>query len=203
MKIICVGRNYVAHARELKNEVPKEPVIFCKPDSSLLKGGKPFLYPDYSDNIHYEAELVVKICKNGRHVNPKFAHNYFNEISVGLDLTARDIQTRLKEKGLPWELSKSFDNSAVIGDFIPLSILDNPDNIRFNLHKNGEEVQTGESDLMIFSIADLISFISRYFFLRMGDLIFTGTPAGVGPIAIGDHFSGQIEGMELLNMRVK
>lgn len=203
MKIICVGRNYAKHIEELKNDIPEEPVIFLKPESSRLVKGKPFFYPDYSQDIHYEAEVVVKIHKNGRYIQEEFALDYFDELTLGIDLTARDIQSRLKSKGLPWELSKAFDNSAVIGKFISVDEVQNVENLNFSLDKNGKQVQAGNTEMMLFSISKLISFVSKYFFLKRGDLIFTGTPAGVGPIAIGDEYIGKIEGKELLKLKIR
>jgi 2-keto-4-pentenoate hydratase/2-oxohepta-3-ene-1,7-dioic acid hydratase in catechol pathway len=203
MKIICVGRNYAKHIEELNNERPESPVIFLKPDSSRLKNGKPFFYPEHSSDIHYEAELVLRVSKNGKHIQSQFAKDYINEITVGIDFTARDTQSSLKSKGLPWELAKAFDDSAAIGDFQPLGDYNSIDNINFSLEKNGNEVQSGNSSLMLFPVFDLIAFVSKYFSLKQGDLIFTGTPAGVGPIAIGDEFVGKLEGKEVLKTRVK
>ena len=203
MKIICIGRNYAQHAKELKNEVPKEPVIFCKPDSALLNHKKPFFLPDFSNDIHYEAELVIRINRIGKHIQSKFAHKYYNEIGLGIDFTARDIQSELKAKGLPWEKAKGFDGSAVIGDFLSLNDLMDPSNISFALEKNGETVQVGKSSEMLFGIAEIIEHISQFFTLKIGDLIFTGTPAGVGPTNINDVFKGTIEGTEVLSIRVK
>ncbi|MBI1185429.1 2-hydroxyhepta-2,4-diene-1,7-dioate isomerase [bacterium] len=201
MKIICVGRNYVKHVEELKNKVPDKPVIFLKPDTARLKDGKPFFYPEHSSNIHYEAELVVRISKNGRHIQPQFAHSYYNEITIGIDLTARDTQQELKENGLPWELAKAFDDSAVVGNFITLT---KPvSELSFSLEKNGKVVQKGLAAHMIYPLDELIAFISKYFFLKQGDLIFTGTPEGVGPIAIGDEYVGKIENETLLNLNIK
>lgn len=203
MKIICVGRNYAKHIEELNNTRPDKPVIFVKPDSSRLKNGKPFFYPEHSQDIHFEAELVLRVCKNGKHIQPQFAKDYVNEITVGIDFTARDTQSELKSKGLPWELAKAFDDSAAIGDFKTLNDFPSIDNINFSLEKNGAEVQNGNSSMMLFSIYELIAFVSKYISLKQGDLIFTGTPAGVGPIAIGDEFIGKLEGTEVLKTRVK
>lgn len=202
MKIICVGRNYVAHAKELNNDVPSRPMLFMKPDSSVLHRERPFYYPDFSENIHYEAEIVLKICKNGRSIEKRFAHKYYNEMTIGLDLTARDLQAELKKKGHPWEIAKAFDNSAVLGQWIPFGDAD-PTNINFRLERNGENVQIGNTGNMIFPFDELISYISRFFKLQMGDIIFTGTPAGVGPIAIEDRFQGFIEDQSLLNLLIK
>ncbi len=203
MKIICVGSYYAKHIEELNNERPESPVIFLKPDTAKLKNGRPFFYPEHSKDIHYETEIVLRICKNGRHIQEQFATDYFDEITVGIDFTARDTQSNLKEKGLPWELAKAFDDSAAIGDFIKTNEVSDLNNLNFSLEKNGTEVQNGNTSLMLYSAAQLISFISQYFFLKQGDLIFTGTPAGVGPIKIGDKLVGKIEGKELLNIQVK
>ncbi|TVR88582.1 MAG: FAA hydrolase family protein [Saprospirales bacterium] len=202
MKIFCIGRNYVDHARELGNEVPDEPVVFMKPPGSLLVNGKPFYYPDFSSDIHYESELVIKICKNGRHIDPAFASRYYDKVALGIDLTARDLQKELKKKGLPWELAKAFHHSAPISKFIPISSLEEGP-INFHLEKNGEVVQRGNTEQMIHSFENLIVFLSRYFTLQMNDLIFTGTPAGVGPIAVGDHFRGYLNGKPMLNCQVR
>lgn len=203
MKIICIGRNYAQHAKELKNEVPTEPVVFCKPDSALLPHTKPFFLPDFSSDIHYEAELVVKINRIGKHIQAKFAHKYYNEIGLGIDFTARDLQQQLKEKGLPWEKAKGFDGSALMGEFISVESLPQMQNIDFDLSKNGEIVQKGNSSEMLFSIDQIIEYVSQFFTLKIGDLIFTGTPAGVGKVAINDEFKGSIQGQEVLSFRVK
>ena len=193
MKIICIGRNYVDHAKELNNPVPKQPLVFMKPPSSLLVNNKPLYYPEFTEDLHYEAELVLKICKNGRHVQPEFALDYFREVTVGIDFTARDVQARLKEKGHPWEIAKGFDGSAVVNEFVSIDELAGVSNIEFFLHKNGEKVQHGFSKDMIFSFADLICYVSKYFKLQMGDYIFTGTPAGVGPVTVGDRLEGYLQ----------
>lgn len=203
MKIICVGRNYAAHAAELNNEVPSEPVIFMKPDTAVLKDNKPFFIPDFSNNIHYEAELVFKITRLGKHIEPGFAHKYVTEVTVGVDFTARDIQDELKKKGLPWERAKAFDSSAVLGKFKPLENMPDPENIRFRLQKNGTDVQNGESRLMIFKLPQLISFVSRYFILKTGDLLFTGTPEGVGKVEPGDTLTGFLEDEKVFSFKVK
>ena len=203
MKIICVGRNYAAHARELKNEVPEEPVIFLKPDSSLLRSGQPFFLPDHLGEIHYETELVVRINRNGKHIAPRFAHKYFSEVGLGIDFTARNKQAELKNKGLPWELAKSFDGSALVSSFIPLDELPPFEKLRFSLKKNGVTVQSGCAEDMLFGIDTLISFVSRYFTLKMGDLIFTGTPAGVGPVDKNDELRGYLEDREMFVCKVK
>lgn len=203
MKIICIGRNYVAHAKELNNPLPEEPVFFMKPDTAIIIRNRPFFYPEFSQSIHYELELVLKISKNGRHIPEKFAGTYFNEIGLGIDFTARDIQQRQKEKGLPWEAAKAFDGSAPISNFVPVESLNDRENIRFHLLKNGEKVQDGDSGLMIFSFEKIISYVSKFVTLKMGDLIFTGTPAGVGEVKIGDRLEGFLEGQHMLKCDVK
>jgi 2-keto-4-pentenoate hydratase/2-oxohepta-3-ene-1,7-dioic acid hydratase in catechol pathway len=202
MKIICVGRNYVAHAKELGNETPTEPVIFLKPDSAILNAKEPFFIPDFSDDIHYEGELVVRINRIGKHIEERFAHKYYDEITVGIDFTARDLQAKLKEKGLPWELAKGFDRSAVLGQWHNKSNFDLK-NLHFYLHKNGVEVQHGETSLMLFSIDKIIAFVSRYFTLKIGDVIYTGTPAGVGKVMPGDLLSGKLEGLDCFEIKVR
>lgn len=204
MKIICIGRNYADHAKELNNPVPKEPVFFCKPDSALIQKGKPFFYPEFSNDIHFECEVVVRINRIGKHIEEKFAHKYFDEITLGIDLTARDLQQDCKAKGLPWEKAKAFDGSAPIGDFIKVSSLSKDiQNLNFELSKNGELVQSGNTNDMLFSIPKIIAFISQYFTLKIGDLIFTGTTKGVGPIAIGDNFEASLEGKKLLQLPIR
>ncbi len=192
MKIICIGRNYAAHAAEMKAEVPDQPVVFMKPPTALLVNNKPFYYPEFTKDVHYECELVVKIAKNGRYVQPEFARDYIGAIGLGIDLTARDLQSRFKQKGQPWELAKGFDHSAPISDFVALSELPDLNAIEFRLDKNGTTVQQGNSQNMLFSITDIIVFVSQFFKLQMGDLLFTGTPEGVGPIAIGDLLEGYL-----------
>lgn len=203
MKIICIGRNYVEHARELNNPLPAKPVIFMKPDTALIIRNRPFFYPDFSTDIHYETELVIKIKKNGRSIQEKFAPEYYDDVALGIDFTARDLQSQQKEKGLPWEVAKAFDGSAPISKFIPLSGLTDSDNIRFHLELNGKTVQEGESRHMIFPVDQIIAYVSRFITLKMGDLIFTGTPKGVGPVNIGDRLTGYIEGDKMLDFRVK
>jgi len=203
MKIICIGRNYVDHAKELKSPVPTEPVFFLKPDSSLLRRNRPFFYPDFSKDIHYEAEIVVHICKVGKNISKEFAHTYFDKIAIGLDLTARDLQTDLKKKGLPWTKAKGFDNAAPISPFVSLSDFTDINNINFHLVMNGERVQKGNTGEMVFSVDDLIVYLSKFMTLKTGDLIFTGTPAGVGPINIGDYFEAFIEGNKMMHVRIK
>lgn len=202
MKIICVGRNYRAHAKELNNPIPKLPLIFMKPASALLVNNKPFYYPAFTQDLHYEAEIVLKICKNGRHIAGEFAHSYYDQIALGIDFTARDVQRTLKEKGHPWELAKAFDHSAVVSPFLKSSDYD-PAQIQFQLKKNGNIVQSGNTSDLIFPFDYLISFISQYFLLQVGDYIFTGTPAGVGPVAIGDVLTGTIAEQELLYCEIK
>lgn len=202
MKIICVGRNYSEHAKELNNAVPTTPLIFMKPSTALLIDAKPFYHPDFSDNIHYELELVLKICKNGKAVEERFANTYYQQIGLGIDFTARDWQDTLKDKGQPWELAKGFDHSACIGDFVDKDSL-NHGEINFQLTKDDNVVQQGNSADLIFSFDFLISYISRFFTLQVGDLIFTGTPAGVGKIAIGEVYKGFLEGKQLLECKIK
>lgn len=192
MKIICIGRNYVDHAAELNNPVPKQPLVFMKPSSALLVNNKPLYYPEFTEDLHYEAEIVLKICRNGRHVQPEFAHTYFDQIAFGIDFTARDLQSKCKEKGHPWEIAKGFDGSAAISPFISLDQV-TPASIRFALQKNGEIVQQGDTRDLIFPFSEIITYVSRFFKLQMGDLIYTGTPAGVGPVKIGDELEGHIE----------
>jgi len=203
MKIICIGRNYVEHAAELKNEVPGEPVFFMKPDTALLPKGKDFFLPDFSNDIHHEVELVIRISKEGKHIDEKFAAKYYDQVTVGLDFTARDVQQRQKEKGLPWEPAKAFDSSAPVGDFISFDEIKNRNDISFELKKNGTVVQSGHSDLMLFSFEKIIAFVSRYVTLRKGDFIFTGTPKGVSRIEAGDKLEAFLEGKSLLKVAVK
>ena len=201
MKIFCIGRNYTLHAQELNNEIPEKPLVFMKPPTALLKGDKPFYYPEFSKNIHFEGELVVRICKNGKHIQEKFAKNYYDQVTLGLDLTARDLQNELKSKGNPWEIAKGFDGSAVIGSFVPLA--GDLSDISFTIRKNNEIVQNGYCQDMLFSIDYLISYISQFFMLQTGDLIYTGTPAGVGPIEIGDVFEGYLQEKILFRTQIK
>lgn len=203
MKIICIGRNYADHIEELKNEKPAEPVIFMKPDSAVLLKQHPFVIPEFSEDIHHEIEIIVKINKVGKYIEPKFAHKYYDEISVGIDFTARDLQTKLKEKGLPWEKAKAFDGSAVIGDFLPKTLFSSIENLTFELTNNGETVQKGNTDLMIWKIDELISFASQYFTLKIGDVIFTGTPAGVAAVKPNDVLEGFLEDKKLFRIQVK
>lgn len=191
MKIICIGRNYVDHAKELNNAVPTKPLVFMKPPSALLRENKPFYYPEFSKNIHYELELVLKIARNGKHIQPEFTHKYIEEVGLGIDFTARDLQDKCKDKGHPWEIAKGFDNSAALSTFVPIEQVDK-DNIAFYLEKNGERVQHGFTKDLIFSFQDLIVYVSQFFTLNQGDLIYTGTPAGVGSVAIGDVLKGYL-----------
>jgi len=203
MKIICIGRNYADHAKELGNEIPDEPIIFMKPKSALLQPHTPFYYPEFTNELHYECELVLRISKNGKYIQDRHASNYYNGITLGIDFTARDIQDECKKKGLPWEKAKAFDNSAAIGKFIDITPDINKKNINFSFSKNGEIVQTGNSGQMIFSFDKLISNISNYFSLNIGDLIFTGTPAGVGECVVGDELEAFYEGTSMLKVDVK
>lgn len=204
MKIICIGRNYAAHAEELSNEIPDEPVIFLKPETALLPKNHPFFYPLHTEDLHYELELVLRINKVGKHIDPEFAFNYFDEIGLGIDFTARDIQSKCKEKGLPWERAKAFDHSAPISrKFISISRLPDINSIKFELKKNGETVQSGDSALMLFPFDKLISEVSKLFTLKIGDLIFTGTPKGVGAVRKGDLLEGFLEGEKLLSVEIR
>jgi 2-keto-4-pentenoate hydratase/2-oxohepta-3-ene-1,7-dioic acid hydratase in catechol pathway len=203
MKIICVGRNYPAHAKELGNDIPDEPVIFMKPKSALLQSHTPFYYPEFTNELNYECELVLRISKNGKYIQERHATNYYNGITVGIDFTARDIQNELKTKGLPWEKAKAFDNSAAVGKFIELTPTFNKKNINFSFYKNKELVQQGNSNQMIFSFDYIISHISNYFSLNIGDLVFTGTPAGVGECVVGDDLEAFIEKEMLLKLEIK
>lgn len=198
MKIFCIGRNYIDHAKELNNPVPAEPLVFMKPATALLANDKPFYYPDFTTELHYEGEIVLRVCKNGRSVQPEFAARYYDAVGFGIDFTARDLQDKLKQKGHPWEIAKGFDHSAPLGKFLPLEELENARAIRFQLKKNGQVVQDGNTADLIFDFNTLIVYISRYFTLQQGDLIFTGTPAGVGPVKTGDVLEGFIEGKQLL-----
>ena len=203
MKIIAIGRNYAEHAKELNNPVPGVPVIFMKPDTALLKDNKAFYHPDFSEDIHHEIEIVIKICKEGKHISEKFAADYFDEIALGIDFTARDIQQKHKEKGLPWELAKAFDNSAPISHFIPKSQFNDLSDINFKLDVNGIARQVGNTSNMLFSFNYIISFVSKYFTLKKGDLIFTGTPQGVAKVNVGDRLEGYIENEKLLDFYIK
>lgn len=203
MKIICIGRNYSEHAKELNNEVPTEPVIFMKPKSALLFPEKPLYYPEFTDDLQYECELVVRISKNGKYIQEKFASKYYNAISVGLDFTARDLQQRQKEKGLPWEIAKAFDQSAAVGQFIPIEPDMDVNNLNFYLKVNDQIVQKGNSGDMLFSINKIIAYVSIYFTLNIGDLIYTGTPAGVGSLNVYDKLEGYLEDQKLLQVEIR
>jgi 2-keto-4-pentenoate hydratase/2-oxohepta-3-ene-1,7-dioic acid hydratase in catechol pathway len=202
MKIICIGRNYADHAKEMNSPVPSSPMFFMKPDTAMLKDGNDFYHPDFSDDIHYECELVVKINKVGKNIQEKFARKYYDQVSLGLDFTARDLQSKCKEKSHPWEIAKAFDNSAAIStQFVSINEL--PEQITFDLTKNGETVQQGTTADMIFSIDQLIAHVSKFITLKVGDLIYTGTPAGVGSIKIGDKLIGSLEGKKMFEFKVK
>ncbi len=203
MKLICIGRNYVAHIDELKNERPTEPVVFIKPDSAILPKGQDFYIPEFSNEIHYEVEVLVKIKKVGKHIDEKFAHKYYDEISLGIDFTARDLQSELKAKGLPWEKAKGFDGAAVIGKWIDKKKYENLDRLRFSLLKNKEIVQKGDTSLMLWKIDALIAHVSTYFMLKKGDIIYTGTPAGVGKVAVNDYLEGRIEEENFFEINVR
>jgi 2-keto-4-pentenoate hydratase/2-oxohepta-3-ene-1,7-dioic acid hydratase in catechol pathway len=203
MKIICIGRNYVKHIEELNNDRPDEPVVFLKPDSSILLKQHPFVIPEFTDDVHHEVELLVKINKVGKYIEPKFASNYYDEIGLGIDFTARDLQAKLKEKGLPWEKAKSFDGSAVIGEFYPKSDFKSLENLEFKLVKNGEIVQLGNTKHMIWKIDELISYVSQYFTLKKGDIIFTGTPEGVAAVKPNDILEGYLEDKKTFRIQVK
>lgn len=203
MKIICIGRNYTNHIEELKNERPTEPVIFLKPDSAVLLKQHPFVIPEFSEDIHHEIEVIVKINKVGKYIEPKFAHKYYDEISVGIDFTARDLQSKLKEKGLPWEKAKAFDGSAVIGDFVQKTLFSSVENLNFELTNKGEVVQKGNTALMLWKIDELIAYVSQYFTLKIGDIIFTGTPAGVAAVHPNDVLEGFLEEKKLFRIQIK
>lgn len=203
MKIICIGRNYTEHIAELQNERPDEPVIFLKPDTAILPKQFPFVIPEFSNDVHHEVEILVKISKVGKYIEPKFAHKYYDEIGLGIDFTARDVQSRLKEKGLPWEKAKAFDGSAVIGEFLSKTEFNSLENITFELASNGQTVQTGNTSHMLWKIDELIAYVSQYFTLKTGDVIFTGTPAGVAKVNPNDVLEGFIEGKQLFRIQVK
>ena len=203
MKIIAIGRNYAEHAKELNNPVPTVPVIFMKPDTAILKDNKPFYHPEFSSDIHHEIEIVLKISKEGKHIAEKFASNYFEEIALGVDFTARDIQQKHKEKGLPWELAKAFDNSAPVSKFLPKAKFKDLTNLNFKLDINGNSVQSGNTKDLLFSFEKIIAFVSQYITLKKGDLIFTGTPQGVGKVNIGDHLAGYLEEDKMLDFYVR
>jgi len=203
MKIICIGRNYTDHIKELSNEKPTEPVVFLKPDTSILLKGQPFFIPEFSQDVHHEVEILVRINRIGKHIQTKFAHKYYDEIGLGIDFTARDLQAKLKAKGLPWEKAKGFDGAAVIGKWLPKESLPHVDELNFSLTKNGKTVQSGSSRLMLWKVDELIAYVSQFFTLKIGDILFTGTPAGVGPVALNDNLVGTLEGKELFSIKVK
>ncbi len=203
MKIICIGRNYAAHARELGNEVPEEPVLFMKPETAVVLHRQPFFIPDFTQDVHYEAEVVVRINRLGKHIEERFAHKYYDAVTLGIDFTARDLQANLKAKGLPWERAKAFDGSAVVGTFLPKDKFAELNNLNFELHKNGNIVQKGNTSNMLNSIDQIIAFASQYFTLKIGDLIFTGTPEGVGKVEANDALIGYLEGQKVFELSVK
>ena len=203
MKIICIGRNYAKHIEELQNEKPENPVIFLKPDSAILVKKQPFFIPPFSNDVHYEVEVLVKINKVGKYIQEKFAHKYYDEIGLGIDFTARDLQNQLKDKGLPWEKSKAFDGSAVIGNFLSKEKLGDLNNLEFTLYKNNEFVQDGNTNAMLWKIDELIAYVSQFFTLKRGDVLFTGTPAGVGKVHENDILTGAIQKNELFSVKVK
>ncbi len=203
MKFICVGRNYAEHVKELGNKLEEKPLIFLKPESALLQNGKIFVLPEHLGSIHHELEIILKINRNGKCIDREFAHKYYDEIGLGIDFTARELQNELKGKGHPWELAKGFDQSAVVGNFIPKEEINNPQNIHFNLLKNDIQVQEGFTKDLMFQFDYLIHYISQYFTLKMGDIIFTGTPSGVGPVQSGDELVGFLEGRELLRTPIR
>jgi 2-keto-4-pentenoate hydratase/2-oxohepta-3-ene-1,7-dioic acid hydratase in catechol pathway len=203
MKIICIGRNYANHIAELQNERPDEPVIFLKPDSAVLPDKAPFVIPEFSSDIHHEIEVIVKINKLGKYIDSKFAHKYYDEIGLGIDFTARDLQSKLKEKGLPWEKAKAFDGSAIIGDFLPKNEFSSTENITFELTNNGQIVQKGNTAQMLWKIDEIIAYVSQFFTLKKGDIIFTGTPEGVAKVSPNDVLEGFIENKKVLRLQIK
>ncbi len=203
MKIICIGRNYADHAKEFNNDVPEKPIFFFKPDTSIITRNRPFFYPDFSEEIHFETEIVLKISRLGKNIAPKFAHRYYREFTLGIDLTARDRQKECKKNGWPWEIAKGFEGSAPIGRFVPVEDYDDIHKLNFHLNINDEQAQKGNTADMIFSFEDIIAYVSQFLTLKMGDLIFTGTPAGVGPVKINDRLTGYVENKKLIDFRVK
>ncbi|WP_282051167.1 fumarylacetoacetate hydrolase family protein [Maribacter aquivivus] len=203
MKIICIGRNYTAHIDELKNERPEEPVVFIKPDSSVLPKQQDFYIPEFSNDVHYEVEVLVKIKKVGKHISKEFAPTYYDEIGLGIDFTARDLQSKLKEKGLPWEKAKGFDGAAVIGEWLPKTDFKDINDLNFRLLKNDKIVQEGNTGFMLWKIDEIIAYVSTFFMLKKGDIIFTGTPAGVGKISPNDYLTGSLEDKELFTLKIK
>ena len=205
MKIIAVGMNYAEHNKEFKNTllVPEKPVIFMKPDSAILKDGKPFFIPEFTQRVDYETELVVRICRLGKHIAPRFAHRYYDAVTVGIDFTARDLQEDFRAKGLPWELCKGFDDSAVLGEFVPMEKFSDVQNLHFHLDIDGETVQRGHTADMLFKVDEIIAYVSQFCTLKIGDILFTGTPVGVGPVSVGQHLQGYLEGEKLLDFYVR
>ncbi|MCJ8164638.1 fumarylacetoacetate hydrolase family protein [Pontibacter sp. E15-1] len=203
MKILAIGRNYADHIAELQNEVPDEPVIFFKPDTAILRNNEPFYYPDYTSDVHHEAELILRICREGKDIDRKFAHKYYDGIGLGIDFTARDLQAKAKAKGLPWALAKGFNGSAPVSEFLPLDLFPDLRNINFRLDVNGETRQQGNSRMMLNPFEDIIAYISRFITLKTGDIIFTGTPQGVGPVQLGDRLEGYVEDKKLLDFEIK
>nr|WP_288933909.1 fumarylacetoacetate hydrolase family protein [uncultured Allomuricauda sp.] len=203
MKLICIGRNYVDHINELSNERPDEPVVFIKPDSAILPKEQDFYIPEFSQDVHYEVEVLVKIKKVGKHISKEFAHKYYDEIGLGIDFTARDLQSKLKSKGLPWEKAKGFDGAAVVGKWLPKDKFKDLDNLNFSLSKNGEKAQDGNTSLMLWKIDEIIAHVSTYFMLKKGDIIFTGTPAGVGKVSPNDYLVGTLQGEQLFDIKVR
>ena len=203
MKLICIGRNYTKHIEELQNERPTEPVVFIKPDTAILLKKQPFFIPDFSNDVHHEVEVLVKINRVGKHIDKKFAHKYYDQIGLGIDFTARDLQQKLKEKGLPWEKAKSFDGAAVIGNWMDKSEISDINNLNFSLQKNEITVQKGNTSHMLYKIDEIIEYVSKYFTLKIGDIIFTGTPAGVGKVVADDALKGYIEDKEMFSIKVK
>ena len=203
MKIICIGRNYTDHIEELANERPEDPVVFLKPDTSLVLKNQPFFIPPFSDDVHYEVEVLVRINRIGKHIQQKFSHKYYDEIGLGIDFTARDLQAKLKGKGLPWEKAKAFDGAAVVGDWVNKSELPHIDELQFEMTKNGTVVQESSSALMLWKVDELIAYVSQFFTLKIGDIIFTGTPSGVGPVVENDVLEGYLEGHQLFSIKVK
>ena len=203
MKIIAIGRNYVDHAKELKNPVPEQPVFFMKPETAIIRNNKPFFYPDFSENIHYETEIVIKINRLGKNIAEKYAHRYYDEVAIGIDFTARDLQQKAKDKGLPWEIAKAFDGSAPLSEFISIKQIKDVNDINFSLNINSKLVQSGNTKDMIFSVDKIIAYISQFVTLKIGDLIFTGTPAGVGQIKINDRLEAFVEDKKMMNFLIK
>jgi len=203
MKIIAIGRNYIDHAKELNNPVPEKPIFFMKPESAIIRSNKPFFYPNFSEDIHYETEIVIRINRLGKNISEKYAHRYYNEIGLGIDFTARDLQAKAKEKGLPWEIAKAFDGSAPLSEFVPLKKYKDINNINFSLKINDNLVQEGNTKDMIFSVDKIIAYISQFVTLKIGDLIYTGTPSGVGKVAINDRLEAYLEEEKMMNFLVK